>query len=804
MSDSENNHRSSPDDGAAAAGLRLAEAPVDLLRFALEAPEVAFWAWSPGAAHVVVSPGCHALLGTDPAATVVALDDFWREVHPEDVEAAREAVEGAVAGGGEGFAVELRRRRGGGDWRWYQARGRTTARDETGATARVLGTLVDVTERREAEAALRQSEERYRQLVESQGEGIGIVDGEERFLFANPAAESIFGVDPGGLVGRSLEEFLDAEQYARILDQTSRRREGSRDTYEIELGRPDGESRTILVTATRRADEAGAYSGAFGVFRDITDRKRAERAVRESEERYRQLIESLPHGVGVVTRDEIKYVNSAGARILGYGERGELVGRGPLAFLAAGEEEHVRDQLRSLALGEVEGPVHYFARGLRQDGGLVPLEVYVTRVTYGGAPAFQVFMMDVSEREEAEHRRAQLEEQLRQAHRLESIGRLAGGIAHDFNNILTPVLSLAEVAALEVPPGGDLRKDLDTIVEAAERGRELTQQLLAFGRKQVLRMRVLDLNRAVADSHGMLRRLIPENFGIDLDLTPGLGAVRADEGQVHQVLMNLTLNARDSMPEGGRITIRTADVEVDADAAERLADLEPGPFVVLEVRDEGCGMDAETAARIFEPFFSTKAKGRGTGLGLAMVHGIVKQHGGHVAVETTPGAGTSFSIYLPRVQDEVSKPEQGSWSMEEGTREATVLVAEDDGAVRRSARRVLCQKGFEVIEARDGEEALVLARRHRGPIDVLLTDVIMPRMDGPELAQRLALARPETTVVFMSGYTDDHIARTGVLEEGVLFLQKPFSARSLLEMIDEALRGRPRPTGMSSAPPPPK
>jgi two-component system, cell cycle sensor histidine kinase and response regulator CckA len=507
------------------------------------------------------------------------------------------------------------------------------------------------------------------------------------------------------------------------------------------------------------------------------------------EERYRQLLESLPHGVGMIVQGEIRFANRAALKMFGWDRPEEVLGDA-LVPLADGEVTHVLAQIAALRKGESEGPVHYFARGRHRAGHSIPLEVFVSRVTYGEEDALQVFMIDLSERHREEQKRAELEEQLRQTRRMESLGRLAGGIAHDLNNLLVPILSLSQLALEELEPSHPLRTELQTIHAAAERGSRLTGQLLAFGRKQVLNLRVLDVNTVIGESEKLLKRLLPENISVALALGPP-AVVRADSAQLHQVLVSLVVNARDALRRGGEVTIRTRTEAVGAaPEAGPLAGLEPGEHVILEVSDDGSGMDAETLSRAFEPFYTTKGTGQGVGLGLATVHGIVTQHGGRVVLESTVGKGTTARIYLPRVAaavEEVRRPEGRTDEVRAG---GTVLVAEDEVVVRQVACRILRHRGLNVIEARDGEEALFLAARQTGPIHVLLTDLIMPHMDGAELAQRLTQRRPETVVVFMSGYTDDVIARHGVADEGVLFVQKPFTMESLLAKVEEALRCR--------------
>ena len=399
------------------------------------------------------------------------------------------------------------------------------------------------------------------------------------------------------------------------------------------------------------------------------------------------------------------------------------------------------------------------------------------------APAVGRAVEDAAVRRE----RRRLEQQLLLSQKLEAVGRLAGGVAHDFNNVLTAILGSTELILLDTPPGAPHREELDIIRDAGVRAQELIRQLLAFSARQVLNPVVLDLNGLVKNVNKMLRRLIREDIALVTALAPDLGAVRADPGQIEQALVNLAVNARDAMPQGGQLAIATQNVDIANGSAA--VPLPPGRYVLLRVTDTGVGMDRETQQRVFDPFFTTKPRGKGSGLGLATVHGIVRQSGGDITVETAPGAGTTFQIYLPRVTAPldpvaapavVTAPARGS---------ETVLLAEDEELVRTLARKVLEQAGYRVLVAAGGAEALAIAERHAGPIHLLLTDVVMPEMSGRELTRRLIARRPEVRVLYMSGYADEAIAQHGVLDPGTAFMQKPFTPGALAHRVREVLDG---------------
>ena len=383
--------------------------------------------------------------------------------------------------------------------------------------------------------------------------------------------------------------------------------------------------------------------------------------------------------------------------------------------------------------------------------------------------------------------RRRLEDQLRQAQRMEAIGRLAGGVAHDFNNLLAAVLGHSELMLGRIEPGHPLRRGAEEIQKAAARGAMLTRQLLAFGRKEVVAPRVIDLHAVVAGMDAMLRRLIAEDIQLESVLGPGQVPVRADRGQLEQVILNLVVNARDAMPRGGRITVEVEWVTLDEAYAQSHPTIRPGPHAMLSVTDTGHGMDAETLAHVFEPFFTTKERGKGTGLGLATVYGIVEQSGGHVHAYSEPGIGSTFKVYLPRVDEAIFEPEVGGQVAPVRGGSETVLLVEDEDGVRATAREALESNGYTVIEARNGVEALEVYQRHAGRVELLVSDVVMPRMGGGELAQRLSAECPEIRVLFISGYPDDAVVRHGVVEHGSALLQKPFALSDLARKVREVL-----------------
>ena len=507
-------------------------------------------------------------------------------------------------------------------------------------------------------------------------------------------------------------------------------------------------------------------------------RKRAERQLQQSEGEYRGLVDHAPLGIYRVTAGgELLTVNPALVALLGYASSEELLGLNLESDVYVNREDRVRlieTSLRhDLAMAET------FWR--RKDGTHISVRVHLRPVRRfsEGAEWFDGLVEDVTEQRS-------LERQFLQAQKMEAVGRLAGGVAHDFNNLLTAIIGYTDLLGDQIEPADAKRADLHEIRAAAERATDLTRQLLAFSRKQVLQPRVLDLNAVVFAVEKMLQRLIGEDISLEIKLTDGSATVRADPGQMEQVILNLAVNARDAMPDGGKLLIETAHVELDeAFAIEH--PLAPGPYVMLAVSDSGVGMDANVRAHIFEPFFTTKDQGKGTGLGLATVYGIVKQSGGYIWVHSEPGQGATFKTYLPRLQDVPDPPGRSADTGLVATGRETVLVVEDDARVRQVVARVLSQKGYTLLVAPDGATALALAEQYAGTIDLVVTDLVMPGMAGRELARALKSERAEVRVLFMSGYTDDAVFRHRVLDDGVHYLQKPFSGEALALKIRQVL-----------------
>lgn len=525
---------------------------------------------------------------------------------------------------------------------------------------------------------------------------------------------------------------------------------------------------------------------AVRIRRERNKAKRAEQALRETEERFRTIVETAPDGIFIGDLSaRLLEVNEAACKQVGY-TREELLQRTVRDIEPGRFVERVTAGLQAMT----DAVRTYESCHRRADGAELPVELKVRRMMFGGQPAFVAISRDISERKHAEQERAKLEAQLRQAQRLETVGRLAGGIAHDFNNLLTVINGYSDLLLNQVPPGDPRRAGLEEIRKSGERAAGLTRQLLAFSRKQATCPKPINLNDVIIESQGMLRRLVGDDVEIVTVLSPSLGRLMADSGQIDQVLMNLVANARDAMPDGGKLTIETANVELPEATSGEESGLPAGPYVSLIVADTGVGMDEETRQHIFEPFFTTKGVGQGTGLGLSTVYGIVRQVGGCIDVCSEPGKGTSFRICWPRIEaaavaSETTPP--GSARTLLGTE--TVLVVEDQPAVRRLTGMILEEHGYHVLEAATAADALVLASQHAGLIHLLLTDIMMPGMNGRQLAERLKPLRPEMKVLYTSGGGRDPITNRGVLDPGEAYIPKPFLPETLAAKVREVLVG---------------
>jgi PAS domain S-box-containing protein len=653
-------------------------------------------------------------------------------------------------------------------------------RDVDGRVVGVSAIARDVSAQRRGEQAVVESEERFRQIAENIHQVFWLTDPVKRsILYVSQAYEEIWGRDRRDLLSSpdAWTEAVHPQDRARIRDAVRAQQGMGEYSVEYRIVRPDGSIRWIWDRAFPVRGRHGELLRIAGLAEDITERKRVADELRESERRFSGMMANLQLASLMLDHEaRITYCNDYLLQLTGWA-RHEVMGANwfdifipPEANMKAGF---------STLLADAPEAWHHENEILTRAGGrrLIRWNNSVLR-----SPAGEVVGTSSIGEDVTEHRRT--EAQLLQAQKMEAVGQLAGGVAHDFNNVLGVILGYTELLMREANDAQ--RGKLQQILKASERAAGLTRQLLAFSRKQVVDPKVLDLNSLIAEAHRMLGRLIGEDIEMVIVPCPNLGRVKADLGQLEQVLMNLCVNARDAMPEGGQLRIQTANAEVDAGYTAQHEPMAPGRYVMLAVTDNGAGMEKEVLSKIFEPFFTTKDLGKGTGLGLATVYGIVKQSGGFVWVYSELAQGTCFKIYLPRIDDAANTIDvRPASTASRGTE--TILLVEDEAALRTIAREALEAHGYQVIEASGATEALEIARGRTDPIHLLLTDVVMPRMNGRALAEALVAKHPGLRVLYMSGYTDDVIAHSGVLETGTHLLEKPFSVTALLGRVREAL-----------------
>ena len=635
----------------------------------------------------------------------------------------------------------------------------------------------DITTEKLAQEALRRATE-----TSVYGSPVPIVaaDVQGRVTTWNPAAAATFGWSEGEVMGQPVP-YIPAEEAEAAGALHRRLLAGEILTgIEVRRQRKDGSCLTISMSASPLWDEKHLVKGIIGFLTDITDHKNVEEAWRRAEEKYRSIFENAVEGMYQATPDG-KYLsaNPALARMFGFDSPQELIA----ARDDISHQEYTHPELRAGLIQSLEkhGVVHNFEyEAQRRDGKKSWLSASARAVRDGDGRLLYLegSVQDISERRELEH-------QLRQMQKIEAIGRLAGGVAHDFNNILMAISSYTELLNRKTSEEAP-RRYLSEIAKAVNRGSMLTQGLLTFSRKQVSSPKVISLNTLIAQQLEMLRRLIPENVELQFNSRTDGGSVKADPSQVEQVVMNLVINARDAMPNGGRVVVTTEPAMLAPSEQGRDGNGESQKYVLLTVSDNGCGMDAETQSHIFEPFFTTKEPGKGTGLGLATVFGIVKQSMGHIAVESEAGRGTTFKIYFPQAEKR-PEPVQAEQQAESVQGSETILLVEDEQQVRESTAMYLTENGYSVLQAASGPEALGMVDQHRGPIDLLVTDLVMPEMSGRELSEKLAAIHPETKIVFMSGYTRNVLANPQSLDPQWVLLQKPFPLETLGQCIRRTL-----------------
>jgi two-component system cell cycle sensor histidine kinase/response regulator CckA len=742
-----------------------------------------FWITNPDLSEMLyVSPAYEKVWGRSCQSLYANPSTFLEAIEPEDRGAAKELIQKHL--GSDEFDHEYRIRRPDGSLRWIWNHG-FPVRDAQGRIYRACGLARDITERKQTEERLK-----FTQFsIDHVATAVMWTDADGRFFNVNDAACRLTGYSREELLSRSVPEIdsnMPREQWAAIWDELRRRGVLS---LESVLIRKDGTECPVSISSNLLKADGREFSCAFvqdiREQRLLRDQQRALAAERDSILQRLQLqIQRMPLAYMLLDADlRVIEWNPTAEKIFGYSKE-EVLGMGPpfekivpRAFWPEAEGILARFRTGDMA-------AHSTNDNLTKDGRTITCEwINTPLVKDDRFEGVMCLAQDVSERR-------RLEAQFRQAQKMEAVGRLAGGVAHDFNNLMTVVTGYSEFALKSVPDDSPLRRDIEEIKKAGQRAAVLTRQLLAFSRKQVQSPELLKLSDVVANIKNMLCHLIGENIELVTAATPALRSVKADPGQIEQVIMNLAVNARDAMPNGGKLVIETANIDLDHTFCAQCPELSPGPYVLFSVSDTGTGMDAATQARIFEPFFTTKEHGKGTGLGLSMVYGVVQQSGGAIRVYSALGRGTTFKILLPESRDDREKqPIPEAQSPQTGFE--TILLVEDEDMVRTLTRRILEAHGYRVLEARDGSEALDLAERHAEPLDLVLTDVIMPKMSGKELAQRLKQKQPGLKVLFMSGYTENFVSHQGILDADVALIEKPFVEATLLDRIRVILDASP-------------
>jgi hypothetical protein len=735
-------------------------------------------------------------------------------LHPNDADAFSHGLTDSSANGPRSCADRCRLLCKDGSWRWFDASGKDCTR-VPGIEA-MLASFLDVTELHRMESERQVISEVVQALNQTANLDellVGIHQALKKVLYAencfvalyDPVADAFtfpFFVDqvdvappPPQRVGHSCTAYVFRTGLPMLIPQSEFDRLAAAGEVEL-VGAPSPSwlgvplktpSATIGVLVVQHYENESAYDvrdleflGSVGGHIALAiERRRSEDALRKKEEMFRLLFSHNPLPTWVIDRETLRFleVNDAAVRVYGY-SADEFR---KMTILDLRPEEEKAKFLDYLEHNSGDGLYRGNWKHRKKDGKVVQVETTTHELEYAGKRVRLVVAQDVSERHI-------LEQQLRQSQKMEAVGRLAGGVAHDFNNLLMVIKGHTELLLNALPHSEQYSRKIEQIERAADRASALTRQLLAFSRLQVLQPHVMNLNAVVEDMGRLLPRLIGEDIELIIRASEHLGAIRADASQMEQIIMNLAVNARDAMPEGGRLIIETSNVDLDGSYNDKHPIVRGGPYVLLAVSDTGTGMNAETQAHIFEPFFTTKAQGKGTGLGLATVYGVVKQSGGFIWVYSEVGRGTTFKIYLPRVDQPVDRVGPVPTVSEAPRGTATILLTEDEQDVREVAREFLESGGYKVIEARDGAEALGLAEKHEGAISLLITDMVMPRMTGLELAAHLKESQPGLRLLYMSGYSERAVAESMQPDPSIRLLSKPFSRGALLRTVHELLR----------------
>ncbi len=747
------------------------------LELVVKGGDLGAWDWNVASGAVSYSERCAGILGYTVNEIEPNVRSWERLVHPEDFPRMSEALHAHLDGKAAFYQSEHRCRNASGKWVWILDRGQVVERDPTGKPLRVCGTHLDITERKEAEHALQLSEERLRLALDAGAMGTWDVNLGTREVKWSEAHLRLFGLEPGQFSG-TMEGFwqcVHPDDLPGVKAEASRCRENRVPfRHEFRVAWPDGSVHWMSARGTFSYDPDGKPVRLVGVAWDVTERRRAEAERR----RLTAAIEQAGESFAIIARDgQIEYVNPAFERTSGYSSQ-EVVGQGWSLLQSDKMGEAFRGTVwAALSAGETLAGRTAIKR---KDGTSIGIELTVSPVAgQGGEIEYMVAVYkDITNQ-------LRMEEELLQAQKIESIGRLAAGVAHDFNNMLTPILGYADILLAGMHPADARYNQLLEIKKAAECSRDLTRQLVAFSRKQVLQVKAVDLRDVVSGVEQLLRRTVRKDIALKTTLSASPCPVAVDVGQLEQVLMNLAVNAQDAMPDGGELSVDVAPAEIDAAFCAAHHGAKPGLYAALIVSDTGSGMDQETRQHAFEPFFSTKHD-QGTGLGLSSVYGVIKQHAGSIWIESEPGKGARFTIYLPAVAPQAAQAEGPAPSRQAYRGTETILLVEDNEMVRNVTQNLLQMQGYKVLCFAGGLEALSAVEEGGLAVDLLLADVVMPEIGGPELWAQLRRKNPKLRVLFTSGFSDA-AERHGAIEAGTDFIQKPFSVGGLAAKIREVL-----------------
>jgi len=755
------------------------------LKLALEGAQEGLWDWNIVTDEFYFSSQWLETLGYT-VDEVQQHMSFWKRlVHPDDLPVIRKALLNHFKGKTALYETEHRMKTKNGEWKWVLDRGRVVEWDKDGRALRAIGTNMDIAIRKKAEERFDELRRRHQLILNSVWEGILGVDINGNHTFVNPAAARMLGYESEELMGRNCHSTwhryrADGSPYPEeecLICAPSRKGISCLSGEEV-FWRKVGAGFPVEFTASPVMEEDRVLGGVM-VFRDITERKIAEEALRESEQRNRLLIEGSPLGIEILQNNRVVYVNPTFLKLFGYERPDEVLGT-LQEDLVTRETQELIEKRQIDRLDGKSIPQFFEAKALKKTGEMLDLVFWPKKIDYLGEPSILCLLADRTEERK-------LRAQLFQAQKMEAVGTLAGGVAHDFSNILTMVLGYSELLLSDKPIGHTDRADLEKIAEAGRRGADLVRGLLAFSRKSEIKPRRVDMNFQVDQLTKILDRTIPKMIEIDLILADDLAGIYADSTQMDQILMNLAVNARDAMPAGGKLTFETANVTLDEEYCKFHPGSKPGAYVLLTVSDTGVGMDEETLQHIFEPFFTTKESGDGTGLGLAMVYGIVKQHNGYIVCYSELEQGTAFKIYLPALIEEAPDSAPIMERRMPGGGTETILLVDDEEPLIVLGKTILSRAGYTVLTASNGQEALELYERERRKISLVILDFSMPKMGGKECLDQLLKIDPKAKVLIASGFSVNGPVKAAMQSGAKEILSKPYEMRRLLKVVREVL-----------------